>query len=1580
MGTRMTRQQGNAGDFKVMTGERTVAAQPSAERSRPAAGKSRVRRALLLTSALVPVVALALEAPYGMTAAYGQAVVVNPASGAGGRGGGATGGNGGAVDTSGSGQVGTDGGTAGGGAGGGGAGVTGGAGGIGGSGGGAGGLGGATVGAAGGKGVEGTNNGGPAGNGNGGGGGGGGAHGYVDTAGAAASTDVTGGAGGEGGKGGGGLGFASAAGAGGGAGGGGAGAVIGGVAGNATWSHGATGGAGGLGGEGGGMGLAGNGGNGGNGGAGLVFSADVAGDLTVDGAVKGGAGGKAGNGGHGTGYKGKGGTGGAGGAGISYTATVAPSSLIINGVVSGGAAGGNNGGQASIEGNGGAGGVGGAGISYSGAAGGQITVNAAVTGGLGGTGAGGTSGPTSGNGGAGISVTSGASVNVNSAVTGGNGGSGYSMSYFNFIYADGGAGIAGSNLQLNVGAGGTLTGGLNGEGRWRAPAVAFTGGSENVLSFDNSITNSAGIFTGDVQIDSGAAVTFDRASDFNFSTRLAGTGTFIKKGDGTLTLSGSNTFYGSAEISGGTLAITNAGALRLSGVMKLGDAAGVKLLLAETSQVGGLAGAGGEVDISSGKKLNIYNSVDSSFAGFISGSGALTKDGAGKQTLTGDNTYTGGTTVSYGKLEIGNGGTSGSIVGNVEVGAGARFAFNRSDALTFAGNISGDGTFLKDGAGTLTLTGYNVLIPRGAAVASGTLQVGDGGTSGSLTANVTVDKGATLAFNRSDNVDFNGRVSGAGSLVKSGAGTLTLTVNNTHTGGTTVSEGTLRLGDGSTSGSIVGDVTVDKGANLAFNRSNAVTYDGIVSGAGALTKLSTGTLTLTGNSTHTGGTTVSGGMLQVGNGGTSGSIAGDVALGKGTMLAFNRSDAATYDGVVSGDGALVKAGAGTLTLSGKNTYTGGTAVSGGTLSGSTASIRGNLENGGTVIFDEAADATFEGNIQGLKTVNGKMVKQGAGQLTLAGSNNLDWSLQAGGVTTASDRFSGNLNLAAGTNFTFDQSYNGTYSGLISGDGVVRFAGGGLVLLSGDSSGYTGTSTIDTVTSVNGALGGRVNVGSGGTLKGNGTVGTTTLASGAIIAPGNSIGTLNVAGDLTYGAGSLYEVEIDSKGGSDRINVSGTATLNNAGLKVVSLDPEVSYQNGQTYTILSAGTLTGEFAKPTMASAFLTSSVSYSGNAAILSLQTVAKPPEPTKPTTPLFVTAAETANQRGAASGLDGLDQTAGSASLTLYNRVLFLDAANARVAFDQLSGEVHSSVKSGLIAESHQSRKAISDRITAAFENGADAQSGVSAWTTAYGSFADTKGDGNAASLDRNSGGFLIGADGIVTDMVRLGLVAGYGHSSLKVDERASSAKTDSALVGIYAGTAVGDLILNAGAAYSWNSTDTKRTVVFSGFQDTLDASYDSGTAQVFGEAAYRIAVAPNAYIEPFANLAYVNLDSGNVHETGGAAALHGAGDTTDTTFSTLGVRGSTSAPFVSDELMLTGMIGWRHAYGDVTPDTGLAFASGPAFTVAGAPLAKNTAIIEAGLDFSFAANAKLAVSYSGEFGSGVTDNAVRTRLEMKF
>ena len=197
--------------------------------------------------------------------------------------------------------------------------------------------------------------------------------------------------------------------------------------------------------------------------------------------------------------------------------------------------------------------------------------------------------------------------------------------------------------------------------------------------------------------------------------------------------------------------------------------------------------------------------------------------------MTGASTYTGGTTISAGTLQIGNGGTTGSLVGNI-VDNGA-LIFNRSNAVTYGGAVSGSGTLTKQGAGTLTLTGANTYT-GGTTIAAGTLQIGNGGTTGSLVGDI-VDNGA-LIFNRSNAVTYDGTISGTGTLTKQGASTLTLTGNNIYTGGTTISAGTLIIGNGGTTGSLVGNI-VDNWI-LTFNRSDDVTYGGTISGTGTLTK------------------------------------------------------------------------------------------------------------------------------------------------------------------------------------------------------------------------------------------------------------------------------------------------------------------------------------------------------------------------------------------------------------------------------------------------------------------------------------------------------------------------------------------------------------------------------------------------------------------------------------------------------------------------------------------------------------------------------------------------------------------------
>ena len=211
------------------------------------------------------------------------------------------------------------------------------------------------------------------------------------------------------------------------------------------------------------------------------------------------------------------------------------------------------------------------------------------------------------------------------------------------------------------------------------------------------------------------------------------------------------------------------------------------------------------------------------------------------------------------------------------------------------------------------------------------MQLGNGGTTGAILGDVA-NNGA-LTFDRSDVQTFAGQISGGGVVNQIGTGTTILTADNTYTGGTTISAGTLQLGNGGTTGAIPGDVT-NNGA-LTFNRSDVQTFPGLISGSGTVNQIGSGTTTLTADNTYTGGTTIAAGTLQLGNGGTSGAILGDVA--NSGALSFNRSDAVTFAGLISGSGTVNQNGTGTTILTAQNTYGGPTNVNNGVLRAGAAS-------------------------------------------------------------------------------------------------------------------------------------------------------------------------------------------------------------------------------------------------------------------------------------------------------------------------------------------------------------------------------------------------------------------------------------------------------------------------------------------------------------------------------------------------------------------------------------------------------------------------------------------------------------------
>lgn len=193
------------------------------------------------------------------------------------------------------------------------------------------------------------------------------------------------------------------------------------------------------------------------------------------------------------------------------------------------------------------------------------------------------------------------------------------------------------------------------------------------------------------------------------------------------------------------------------------------------------------------------------------------------------------------------------------------------------------------------------------------------------------------------------------------------------------------------------------------------------------------------------------------------------------------------------------------------------------------------------------------------------------------------------------------------------------------------------------------------------------------------------------------------------------------------------------------------------------------------------------------------------------------------------------------------------------------------------------------------------------------------------------------------------------------------------------GNLAFRTGAAYTWHDLSTSRSVIFPGYVDSLKGGYNAGTAQAFGELGYGVRTR-NVAFEPFASIAYVSLQTDSFTERGAAAALSGASATTDATFTTFGLRASTAFTMGGVNATARGMLGWRHAFGDVTPLAAMAFAGGSVFTVGGVPIARNAAVGEARLDFALTRAATLGVSYGGQFGSGLTDQSVKANFNMKF
>jgi outer membrane autotransporter protein len=274
---------------------------------------------------------------------------------------------------------------------------------------------------------------------------------------------------------------------------------------------------------------------------------------------------------------------------------------------------------------------------------------------------------------------------------------------------------------------------------------------------------------------------------------------------------------------------------------------------------------------------------------------------------------------------------------------------------------------------------------------------------------------------------------------------------------------------------------------------------------------------------------------------------GRLRLDGGPFTSVRTGDGITtqIDSEITGESGLLYNALGTLILTGDNSYTGGTRVDGGTLIGDTRSIRGNLDNGGHVVFDQAFDDTFEGGVSGLFSTWGLMTKRGAGTLTLGGGSQLDWRVQQGGLIARAEGFGGNIDVSGGARLTLSSGdvagATSTYRYQLSGSGRFDASGKGLLVLTGNSSGFAGHSEVlDTALRVEGKLGGTLHVGEGGRLGGNGTVGDVAVGNG-----GRLIGTpgefLRMS-SLVLDPGSIIDARLGNLATPQLFSVDGDLTL------------------------------------------------------------------------------------------------------------------------------------------------------------------------------------------------------------------------------------------------------------------------------------------------------------------------------------------------------------------------------------------------------------------------------------------------------
>ncbi len=926
-----------------------------------------------------------------------------------------------------------------------------------------------------------------------------------------------------------------------------------------------------------------------------------------------------------------------------------------------------------------------------------------------------------------------------------------------------------------------------------------------------------------------------------------------------------------------------------------------------------------------------WNCSTSPDATNYSGSINAIKEGSCTQIVTGDSTFTGGTNIETGTLQLGNGSTTGSVTGDIT--DNGTLVFDHANTITYAGVISGGGTLKQSGTGTLILTGDNSFTGLTTITLGDTLQLGNGGETGSIAGGIA-NRG-TLIFDRSNTFTYAGTITGQGNVELTGGGTLIFTGTNTYSGGTAISSGsTLQIGDGGTGGLFQGVVT-DNGT-LAFDHSDTVTFKAKISGSGVLAQIGTGTTIFTAASSYTGGTLIGAGTLQIGNGGTTGMIVGDVM--DNSALAFNRTDDIGFSGAISGSGMVLQKGSGTLTLSGNNTYSGGTGVGTGTLEAASSGALGTgpLSLDGTpatLVLDNGVDlanpvsiaqtsfidvngsdsATLSGTLSG----SAPFEKDGTGTLIVSGNNAKTYSgdisfhgtlsvgatgaLGTGTVTVLGS----NLALADGVTFanptvladdlTIEQNGGAaTIIGPISSNGgawgITKTGTGTLTLANNNT--FTGqTIAANGVLIIGGSLLGGVTVNSGASVAITGVVagGVNVQAGGTLSQPALGQGFTKATLASYSETDSTLSINfggISSGFANSSLAVPGMVVLQGGILDAHPTASTNDYAFDQRYIVIaSPNAISGAFNNPAgfVANAYdadLLQRIRYDLGGVVLEVRRLID-----------FSAVGTAPDQKAAGAAIDSTEADATDSWANLLNALSLLSPAKQANALSQISGEslldATHIASDGLDVFDDHLRAHVID--VGGGPGGRVATLGDNShiWIATLGRDEHTNSYNSYSGYHTQVGELAFGGDTALNDAITAGVAASTGRPRQTNSDLSTSISGNLNAYGVYGRFDPGPAYITAALTTDTVRLHEHRLIAFGPVDDPASASFHQRATMGSIELDLRLA-AFGGEMEPLFRFSYIENTQSGFQETdnGTGLGLNIARYSHDTLTETVGAR----------------------------------------------------------------------------------------------